>query len=146
MNDRRFHRLGGRRLLAGIVAAILGAVGSLAVATPSRADTTCSVSYTVSPDFTTTTGLVKADIQGTITNTGPATSANWLVLFAWPQGVTNVLYWNLARSSFSGNLYFAASWNKTIPAGSSTGFGFVITKSGTGVSSQPTVASCSIVY
>jgi hypothetical protein len=132
-----------RQLLAGLTAAGLGAVASLTVATPSQAASTCTVSYTIQ-DFTTPVGP-KADVFGKITNTGTTTSANWFVIFGWPSGVTTT-YWNLTRSTFSGNVYYASSWNKQIQPGDTLDYGFEITKPSTEVSSTPTIATCGIVY
>ena len=144
MKHRRTRRLVGRRFIVGLVAATIGVVGSLAVATPSRADMPCEVRY--SAIYWGTPAAPQYYILTEIKNTAAVTSIGWVVYISFPPDTTTDLYWNVRPMPMYGDgWYTAADYNKAILPGQSAGFGFVVSPP-PGVVPTPTSFACAISY
>lgn len=142
MKHRRAHRPVMRRLIAGLLAAIVGGIGSLTIATASRADMPCALSYAT--NFWGNPAAPQYYVTATINNTAPMTSTGWVVFVSFPTGTTTLLYWNLRSMSAIGDgFYSAADWNNAILPGQSANFGFLVATP-PGVVGTPTSFTCSI--
>ena len=142
MKNRRAHRLVVRRFIVGLMAALIGGVGSLATATPSRADIPCALTYTVTAwgDPAAPQYYVNAEIK----NTGPTTSINWVVYISFPPDTTTQLYWSVNPMPMYGDgWYTGVAWNKAILPGHTANFGFVVVPP-PGVVGRPGTFVCSI--
>ncbi|GAA3801257.1 cellulose binding domain-containing protein [Streptomyces phyllanthi] len=92
----------------------------------------CAVTYRITNQWS---GGFQADVQ--LTNTGTSTWNGWSLAWSFPNGQTVSQMWN-AESTQSGSSVTAknVNWNGTVAAGSSAGFGF--TGSWSGTNSKPT--------
>jgi hypothetical protein len=136
MKNRRAHRLVVRRLIAGLTAAVIGGVGSLAIVTPSQAAIPCTV---------TDQGFLIPNpagswyqVNGTITNTGSVTKYRWVVDIDFPDGTTYLQYWNLTPMPEYGDGWYSNmnGFNGTLRPGESALFG-LIAKMPPGVNDSP---------
>jgi hypothetical protein len=119
---RRAYRPAVRRLIAGLMAAIIGGVGSLAIATPSQAAFPCAVNYNMQVlSVAWETPVVQ--VNASITNTG-STSGHWSVYLLAPTGTT-VQYWSVTPMPQPG-MYQGASYNWILRAGETTNFGLIL--------------------
>jgi hypothetical protein len=141
MKNRR-RSLAVRRLILGLLAAIIGAVGSLAVAAPSQAAVPCELSMNTAYLGNPTAPLY--NIEASIKNTSAVTSTDWWVYFAFAPDVTTRLYWSVKPdpSGYDG-LYYAVSYNKAIAPGQSAYFGFLV-NTPPGVDGAPIAFACNL--
>ncbi|WP_030313052.1 cellulose binding domain-containing protein [Streptomyces sp. NRRL B-3229] len=88
---------------------------------------TCAVTYKITNQWS---GGFQADVQ--LTNTGSSAWAGWALAWAFPNGQTVTQTWN-AETTQSTSTVTAKNvgWNANVAAGSSVGFGFTGTWSGT---------------
>jgi endoglucanase len=140
MKHRR-RSLAVRHFIFGLLATIIGAVGSLAIAAPSQAAEPCEVTY-----YTSYLGQPEAplyQVSASIKNTRAVTSTDWSVYILFAPEVATHLYWNVQPDpvyQYDG-LYAGVAYNKAIAPGQSASFGFLV-KTPPGVTSAPTVFSC----
>jgi hypothetical protein len=142
MKNRRAHRVVVRRLIAGLTAAVIGGVGSLAIVTPSQAAIPCTV--TDEGGFLGDETGVWYQVNGTITNTAAVTKYRWVVDIDFPDGATILQAWNLTAMPEYGDGWYSNmnGFNGTLRPGESTLFG-LIAKMPPGVYDSPELF-CSI--
>jgi len=139
------HRRAVRRLIAGLAAAIVGAVGSLALVTPSQAAIPCELTYEANfwsdpwqpgPQF---------EVSASIKNTGPVTSTNWVVYISLPPGTSNNFWWGVQPMPEYGDGWFSAtSYDRALPPGASAQFAFYGTTTPENVGGTVSMFVCSI--
>jgi hypothetical protein len=147
MKYRRTYRPVARRVIAGLMAAVLGGVGSLAIATPSQAAAPCTLSFTATSMTFDERGNPRGPwwVNGTITNTGSVTSSLWIVYVPFPNRL-NLIAWDLqAAPNFEEGWYTSTDANKAIPPGQSVTFRFVVAMTSPEISGMPSQYFCSIL-
>jgi len=109
-----------RRLALLATAALTVLAGGFGIATAQAAASGCSVTYKITSQWSTGFG---ADV--TVTNLGGAVTG-WTLTWTLPGAQKITQSWN-ATTSQSGTTAKAVNvaWNSQIPAGGSTGFGFI---------------------
>ena len=135
-----------RRLIAGLMAAILGGVGSLAVATPSQANIACELTFTTqSLTFDQYgKGVGPYWVYGSIKNTASVPSIWWVVYIGFPN-LGNIISWDLASMpDYGQGWYSARDYNKAIPPGESANFKFLVNFSSPDGSGMPNPYFCAI--
>jgi hypothetical protein len=143
---RPAHRAVARRLVSGLIAVILGGVGSLAVATPSRADMPCALTFTTTSLTFDERGNPRGPywVYGSITNTASVTSIWWVVYISFPNRL-NQISWDLQPMPMYGDGWYSArDYNKAIPPGQSATFRFLVTMTSPEISGMPNPYFCSI--
>ena len=130
-----------RRFIVGLLAAIIGTVGSLAIAAPSQAAVPCELTYSG-----TYWGNPEAPVyyvSASIKNTRAVTSTDWWVYIEFAPDATIQLYWNVQREPVYGyeGMYTGVAWNKAIAPGQSANFGFMV-NTPPGVTGAPTAFGC----
>lgn len=136
------------RLLAWLLAPVLGAVTALGFVSPAQAALLpCEITYraTYTSNDPTKPGQVNGfttDVQ--ISNTGTQPFARWYAMITLDDGVTIVQAWNsYAYLDMAPRYQFApATWNPVVAAGQSTRFGFRATIPDPSVPVWPTRMSC----
>jgi hypothetical protein len=116
-----------RRLSLWLLVPVLGTAGTLVVATPSQAATTCTADYLVVSTWNATP-TTPAGWQGqfTVTNTSATTTTTWRTGFHFVNGAYITEYWNAnAVSIFLKRYYRNAVFNGTLAPGQSTTWGFI---------------------
>jgi hypothetical protein len=139
-------RPGPLRRLVPLLAAVLVAVaGSLVVATPSQAATSCQVSY-FPVFFKDRNGVVLLPFQASVdvTNTGDQPTTGWKVRLVYtPDGYTVNQVWGARQLTDEPRLTFGStSWNAAINPGGKANFGFIATRSSLSLSGVPASFTC----
>jgi len=122
------------------LAAIIGGVGSLAIATPSQAAPPCAVNYDVQVFGNVETPY--AQVNASITNTGSTTYGHWSVYLLTPLGTT-VQEWGVTplprRGWYEGALYHAL-----LGPGDIASFGFLLRLPPGSLDSSLIAIACSV--
>jgi hypothetical protein len=139
MMNRRGRRPFVRRLLAGLMAAVVGGVGSLAIAAPSHADMPCEVDFIDFPSSNPQQHRVTAFVG----NTGSVTSTGWVAYVFLPPDTVIDSYAMVDPMPEYGPGWFSARQPKAIPPGHVVSFYFTYTVA-PGVDGQLSEIVCSI--
>jgi hypothetical protein len=141
MMNRRVRRPFVRRLLAGLMAAVVGGVGSLAIAAPSHADgMPCRVDFS---DYAYSSNPQQHRVVAYVHNTGSVTSTGWVVYAYLPSDTVIDWYAMVDPMPEYGPYWFSARQPKAIPPGHVVSFYLTYTVPA-GVDGQLSEIACSI--
>ena len=136
-----------RRLTALLVAVLVGTGGAVAVVGPAQAVGTCTLTIKSTP-WPNATTPARWIVEAKLSNTGATSSTNWLTLIRFPYAAGAVVqqFWTTTKSGTAGTLWRPVAWNKVIPAGGYTTFGFEVTTPSWEILPAPATGSCSLTY
>jgi hypothetical protein len=125
MINRRVRRPFVRRFLAGLMAAVVGGVGSLAMAAPSHADgMPCRVDFS---DYASSYNPQHHRVTAYVHNTGSVTSTGWVVYAFLPPDTVIDSYAMVDPMPEYGPGWFSARETKAIRPGHVVSFYFTYT-------------------
>ncbi|MGN9907559.1 cellulose binding domain-containing protein [Phytohabitans sp. LJ34] len=134
-----------RRLVPWLAAVLVAVAGTLAVATPSHAATSCAVAYHP-VFFKDRNGVELLPFQASVdvTNTGNQRTTGWKVRLVYnPDEYTVNQVWNTTQLKDEPRLTFGSvAWNAALNPGGTTNFGFIATRTSLALSGIPTSAIC----
>jgi len=129
------------------MAAVIGGIGSLTIATPSQANISCEMTVT---SYSLTTDeyhhpLGPYWVYVSVKNTAPVTSTGWVLYVDLPTNFLNFIDFDAdPMPEYGPGWYRATDQNKAIPSGESTLLRFLIGMPSGVVFSTPTSYGCSL--